>query len=81
MGQMYHMKMDKDIKFIIEVLSTEIIMYLIEDYNWDIRKAFNQYYESETYQRLCDITTGLWYESSVYIYSYLKNEIETGICA
>jgi hypothetical protein len=35
-------------------------------------------FSSETYKRLCDPNCGLYYESAVYVFSYLQNEIETG---
>lgn len=73
--------MKEDIEMIIESLSNELVMALMQDYGWDLRTALDQYYDSETYRRLCDIKTGFWYESSVYVYEFLKNEMETGICA
>lgn len=70
--------MNKDIQFQIECLSNELIVLLMEKYNWDIKTAFDELYSSETYRRLCDPATGLYYESAVYLFSYLENEIETG---
>ena len=32
---------------------------------------------SETYQRLQDDATGLYYQSSGYVYSFLENELKT----
>lgn len=73
--------MNKDIEMMIESLSNDLVLNLMQDYGWDLRKALDQYYDSETYRRICDTRTGFWYESSIYVYEYLKNEIETGICA
>lgn len=73
--------MNKDIEMMIESLSNDLVLNLMQDYGWDLRKALDQYYDSETYRRICDIKTGFWYESPIYVYEYLKNEIETGICA
>lgn len=70
--------MNKDIQFQIECLTRELIELLIEEYGWDIKRAFDELYVSETYARLNDPKCGLYYESAVYIFSFLKNEIETG---
>lgn len=70
--------MNKDIQFQIECLSTELTEMLIEEYGWDIKRALDELYGSETYARLNDAKCGLYYESAVYIFSFLKSEIETG---
>ena len=70
--------MNKDIQFQIECLSTELTSMLIEEYGWDIKQALDELYSSQTYSKLNDARCGLYYESAVYIFSFLKNEIETG---
>ena len=70
--------MNKDIQFQIECLSTELTEMLMEEYGWDIKRALDELYGSETYARLNDVECGLYYESAVYIFSFLKSEIETG---
>lgn len=71
--------MNNDIQFQIECLSTELIEMLMERYNWDIKKSLDTLYSSETFSRLNDPACGLYYESGVYVFSYLQNEIETGV--
>ncbi len=71
--------MNKDVEFQIECLSTELVEMLMKKYGWNIRQALDELYGSETYKRLCDPTCGLYYESAVYVFSYLENEIETGV--
>ena len=71
--------MNEDIQFQIECLSTEIVELLMDKYNWDIKKALDEWYASETFKRVCNPQTGLYYEGTVYVFSYLENEIETGI--
>lgn len=58
--------MSKDIQFQIECLSTEIINLLIEEYGWDIKRALEELYSSETFAKLNDPECGLYYESAVY---------------
>ena len=51
----------------------------MDKYNWDIKTALDEWYASETFKRVCNPQTGLYYEGAVYVFSYLENEIETGI--
>lgn len=46
---------------------------------YDIKKALDELYSSENYARLNEPTCGFYYESLVYVFSYLQNEIETGV--
>lgn len=41
-------------------------------------KAFEIFYNSETFERLNNIQSGLYYQSSGYVYSFLKEELLTG---
>lgn len=68
----------QDIQFQIECLTTELTEMLMDTYKWDIKRALDELYGSETFSRLNDPECGLYYESAVYVFSFLKNEIETG---
>lgn len=70
--------MNKDIQFQVECLTTELIELLMEEYGWDIKRAIDELYSSETFAKLNDPLCGLYYESAVYIFNFLKSEIETG---
>ena len=71
--------MNNDIQFQIECLSTELATLLMDEYGWDMKRALDELYLSETYKRLNDPESGLYYEGSIYVFSFLKNEIETGV--
>lgn len=71
--------MSEDIQFQIECLTTDLAEMLMQKYGWDVKKALDVLYSSETYHRLCNPACGLFYESAVYVFSYLENEIETGV--
>lgn len=71
--------MNNDIQFQIECISTELTEMLMDRYGWDIKKALDELYASETFSRLNDPACGLYYESAVYVFSYLQNEIESGV--
>jgi hypothetical protein len=67
-----------EFKYMTESISTDLIVMLMEDFGMDMRSAFDSLYNSETYAKLSDISTGLYFQSSGYVYSYLRKEITTG---
>ncbi len=67
---------NNDIQFQIECLSTEITTMLMEKYGWNIKRALDVLYSSKTFKKLCNPACGLYYESAVYVFSYLQEELE-----
>lgn len=65
----------KQINFIIDCDVEEIVSLLQEDYGMKIFDAFNTVYNSNIYKKLIDTETGLYIQSPLYIYEYLKEEI------
>ena len=61
------------------LLSTTAATTLRAEADQRIKKALDELYSSETYKRLCNPACGLFYEGAVYVFSYLENEIETGV--
>ena len=70
--------MTADIQFQIDCLAVELTEMLMDKYGWDMKRALNELYTSETFVRLTDPECGLYYESPVYVFSFLQSEIETG---
>lgn len=70
--------MNADIQFQIECLTTELTELLMEEYGWDIQKSLDELFKSRTYERLNNPKCRLYYQGAVYIFDYLKTEIETG---
>ena len=60
----------------IEYTTQEVIRYLVEDNGVAMEQAMDQFYMSETFEKLSDIETGLYLEGSDYIYEMLKRELE-----
>ena len=71
--------MNNDFEYMKEALATELVELLIIEYKIPISEALDILYFSDTYKKLCDKETGLYFQSSLYIYSYLKNEITSGV--
>ena len=65
----------KQINFIIDCDVEEIVSLLQQDYGMKILDAFNTVYNSNIYKKLIDTETGLYIQSPLYIYEYLKEEI------
>lgn len=70
--------MTHDIQFLIECLAAELTEMLMTEYGWDIRRALDELYSSATFSKLNDPECGLYYQGAVYIFQFLKSEIETG---
>ena len=68
-----------DFEYMKEALATELVELLIDEYEMTIPEALDILYFSDTYKKLCDRNTGLYFQSVLYVYSYLKNEISTGV--
>ena len=65
-------------KQLIEYIIQDVIAFIIEDENIELEDAMNQFYNSTVFEKLQDIETGLYLESSAYVYDMLKNEMENG---
>lgn len=71
--------MRKDKQFLVESLVKELIEMIMKDYGWNMQKSMDVVYSSETFAKLEDERSGLYYQGAVYVYSFLKQEIETGV--
>ena len=67
-----------DFNYMKEAISADLAELLAQDYELTIAEALDALYESETYIKLCNPATGLYFQSTQYIYSFLKNEMATG---
>ena len=64
------------LNYLVECITQDLILYLIEDNSISIDEAMDIVYNSKTFEKLNDFATHLYYESSAYVYEYLKEEIE-----
>lgn len=67
-----------DKQFLIEGITKDIVEYLMVDYGMDLQSALRRLYNSDTYAKLLDEQSGLYIQSSRYVYDFLQNEIKTG---
>lgn len=69
---------DRDFKYMTEALAADLAELLSKDFDMSITEALDTLYNSTTYTKLIDHNTGLYFQSSQYVYSFLKQEILTG---
>ena len=70
--------MSTEQKFLVECMIDDIARYLIEGSGMSILEAWDIVYNSELYEKLVDLETGLYYQSPTYCYEYLKHEMKYG---
>lgn len=62
----------------IEELVKELSLRLMEERGLTMKEALDTVYNSETYGKVLDLRTGLFAQSTSYVYSILETEILTG---
>lgn len=67
----------EQIQLMKDDLCTELIGFLVDEYHYSPQEAIDVLYTSETFERIQDNSTGLYYQSPGYVYSFLQNELTT----
>lgn len=65
----------EQIQLLKDELTIELAGFLADDFKLSPQEAIDVLYTSETFDRLQDDATGLYYQSAGYVYSFLQNEI------
>lgn len=66
-----------EMEYLNECTARDVITMLVEKKNLSIAEAMDIFYNSKTFENLCNKETGLYFQSSVYIYDVLENELKT----
>ena len=64
--------------FLINYAIDQIAVFLMEDYHLELPEALEQIYNSQFYEKIVNLDTGLYYQSAACNYGLLKHEIEFG---
>lgn len=73
------MKLTREqVNILQEELTAELIEILMEEWGYSMQEAFNVLYNSDTFAILQDPDSGLYYQSSGYVYSFLEEELRKG---
>ena len=67
-----------DLEYLKEALAVDLAEMLAKDYSLSVDEALNTLYNSDTYAKLSTPETGLYFQSSLYVYSILKEELTSG---
>lgn len=59
---------------LVEYHIQDIIEYIVMDLNIEYDKAMQLFYNSQTFDKLTDIETGLYLESPAYVYGIFQDE-------
>ena len=66
------------IEYMNECMARDLAVMLVEDSQISIPEALDILYNSETYEKLQDERTGLYFQSPVYVYDFLQQELKNG---
>lgn len=69
---------DTEIKYMVEALTADMAELLAKDFGMNITESLDTIYNSDTYAKLSTRETGMYFQSTQYVYSFLKNELATG---
>ena len=67
-------KQDQLIEYVIQ----DVILFLMEDNQLEWDAAMQQFYLSETFEKLQDLETGLYRDSPAYVYDIFCDELKHG---
>ncbi|MBQ5392492.1 MAG: hypothetical protein IIU52_01485 [Bacteroidaceae bacterium] len=67
-----------EFEYMKEGLVKDMAMLLIEERGMSMADALDTIYLSDTYAKLSEPATGLYYQGARYVLSYIISEIETG---
>lgn len=67
--------------YMVEHVAADLLVMLVEKRGMTFGEAVDTLYSSDTYSKLKNAKTGLYFQSPKYVYTYLDNEINTGVMA
>ena len=70
--------MNKRMQYLVEGITKDIVCFLMEEEGYELTEALGVFYNSETFAKLTDEETGLYVESSSFVYDILKRELKYG---
>ena len=66
-----------DFNYMKEALVADLAELLSTEFEMTSAEALDALYGSETYAKVSNPNTGLYFQSTQYVYSFLKNELLT----
>lgn len=65
-------------QFMIEELVKDLVLKLMEERKITMPEALGLVYNSDTYEKILDLETGLFSQSTAYVYEILSRELTEG---
>ena len=69
---------ERNFRFLLEYISSRLIEFLMRDQAIGLEEALLTLHNSETFEKLSDINTGLYIESPEFNYLLLNEEFSRG---
>lgn len=66
------------VRYLTEGISSDVVQLLMSEMDYTLPQALQTFYNSETYEKLEDYETGLYIESSRYVFALLQDELKYG---
>ena len=70
--------MTDEARFLIDSLIEQLVLMAVEEYKLSIPEALQLVYNSQLYEKITDLETGLYYQSAPYNYELLRHEMKYG---
>ena len=70
--------MSNETQFLIDSLVKRLTLRVMEESGLSITEALSLVYNSQLYEKIVDVETGLYYQSASYNYNLLRREIMLG---
>ena len=70
--------MTNEVRFLIDSLVEQLVVMVVEEYKVSVPQALELLYNSQIYEKITDLDTGLYYQSAGYNYKMLRHEMKYG---
>ena len=70
--------MTEETRFLIDSLVEQLALMAMDEYKLPMQKALELVYNSQLYDKIVDLETGLYYQSARYNYELLRHEVRYG---
>ena len=70
--------MNNETKFLIDSLTKNLVLKVIKEFKLSIKESLDAVYNSQLYDKILDLETGLYFQSAGYNYQLLRKELLEG---
>ena len=76
--RIYEKIMNNETKFLIDSLTKNLVLRVIKEFKLSIKESLDAVYNSQLYDKILDLETGLYFQSAGYNYQLLRKELLEG---